>query len=372
MTKFFGIVGRRFGAHRGAVCALLGAALFNLPACPSLAAEEPPPIAFEAKQVLAKVDSATIVAGDVVLWALAEFNRAKANIPAKDHVAKYREAMRKQVDSLVKIKLLFHDAERNTPAEEFAETTERIENEFDELALDDFLKRTACSTPEELEEKLEPAGSSLERLKRNFVESQIAEQWFRDQVGVKVTREEALHRYQDRPEKYEYPARACFDELVVKISRYRGEDAARKALAEMAARVERGEPWTTVAKARSEGTTSAEGGRQEWINQGSHRSRSVDKALFSLPVGEMSPILKDDRGVSIVRVVEREPAGPIPFNDIEAAIVDEIKRERFAEDHERIEEEQVAYMKRLFAEARPWTIFDDRNAAKNKKQTNLR
>ncbi|HEV3004954.1 MAG TPA: peptidyl-prolyl cis-trans isomerase [Pirellulales bacterium] len=350
------------GARLCVSAALPLAVLLAVLAAQALAAEDPPPIAFEGPQVLAKVDSATIVAGDVVLWALAEFNRAKEDTPAKDRVAKYREAVQRQVTSLTKIKLLYLQAVANLPDDELADLTDEFEQRFDDVALAEFLKGTGCSTQKELEEKLKPAGSSIERLKRNFVESQIAENWFRKQVNedqVDVTYDEALARYEETGAKYDYPARVRFEELVVKISDYRGEDSAQRALVEMRERVKHGEPWAAVAKARSEGTTAAEGGQQDWINEGSHRSRVVDRALFSLRVGEMSPILKDNRGVYLVRVKEREPAGRTPFDEVQAAIIQEIKQER-------TEQEQIEYMKRLFGAARIWTIFDERSASKRK------
>ena len=80
-----------------------------------LLAEESPPIAFEATQVLAKVDSEVILAGDVVLWAMAEFNKVKGKIPSKDRETKYRQALNSQITSLVKVKLLYHQLKKMVP-----------------------------------------------------------------------------------------------------------------------------------------------------------------------------------------------------------------------------------------------------------------
>ncbi|HUY36243.1 MAG TPA: peptidyl-prolyl cis-trans isomerase [Pirellulales bacterium] len=325
----------------------------------ALPAEEPPPIVFEATRVLAKVDSESILAGDVVLWALADFNKVKDTIPPNDRESSYRQALTSQIMSLVKIKLLYLDAKKQIAQDKLPELIERIERAFDDEALEGFLNSTGCATRRDLDEKLKPMGSSIERVKRNFVESQIAQQWFRDQAKVEdieVTRDAVLARYRENQSKYEYPAKARYEELVLKPSDRRDERQARAALAQMIDGVNKGAPWADVAKARSEGTTAAEGGRQAWISQGSHRSGVIDKALFSLPVGAISPILKDDRGFYIIRVIQREPAGRTPFSEVENELTEEIQRERGVR-------KQVETMKKLFAEARVWTIFDEQNAA---------
>jgi parvulin-like peptidyl-prolyl isomerase len=324
----------------------------------TLLADEPPPIVFEADQVLAKVDSEDILAGDVVLGAMADFNRVKVKIPLRDREASYFKAIKSQIASLVKVKLLYLDARKNTPEVEFSELIERIERDFDAGALDDFLDSTDCANCQELEAKLKPIGSSIERVKRNFVESQLAEKWFRDRVNerdLEVTRDETLERYEENLSKYEYLAKARYEELVMKPSDRRNERQVQAALAQMGDSVKKGAAWADVAKARSEGTTAAQGGQHSWISQGSHRSTVIDEALFSLAVGEMSPILKDDRGFfNIIRVIEREPAGVIPFEEVENDLAQEIKQERAVQ-------KQVAYMKKLFADAHIWSSFDKPN-----------
>ncbi|HVC93485.1 MAG TPA: peptidyl-prolyl cis-trans isomerase [Pirellulales bacterium] len=344
----------------------------------TLLADEAPPIVFEADEILAKVDSEVILAGDVVLGAVADFNKVKGKIPSRDREASYRQALKSQIASLVKVKLLYLQAKKNIPEIELSELIERIERDFDDGALKDFLDRTDCENWRELEAKLKSMGSSIERVKRNYVESQLAQRQYHDQVNeddIEVTREEALARYQENQSKYEYPAKARYEELVMKPSEVRNDRQARAALAQMGESVKKGAAWADVAKARSEGTTAAEGGRQPaarkleesqvsregptaakgnestWISQGSHRSAIIDEALFSLAVGAMSPILKDDRGLYIIRVIEREPAGIIPFEEFEDELVREIRRER-------VVEQQVECMKQLFAEARIWSMFD--------------
>jgi hypothetical protein len=331
----------------------------------ALRADEPPPITFESTDVLAKVDAEVIEAGDVVLWALADYNKFKveqerANQKRFTKAQKeraYRAALADQVMSLVKIKLLYLQARQRMPKDKFASLYAKMEMGFGDEALKVFMGK--LKTPEELEKVIEPTGSSIERLKRNFVESQIAQHWFNEQVredDIQVAHNDLLARYREKLGDYEYPAKARYEELVVKLSSHRNEFEARATLTALGDKIKKGAAWAEVAK-KSQGATATDGGRQPWIGQGSHRSPVIDEALFSLPIGTVSPILKDDRAMYLIRVIERKPAGKTPLADVEAELSKELKEEQFVEM-------QTDYMKQLFASARIWNRFDESTAEK--------
>lgn len=328
-------------------------------------AEEPPTIPFENTKVLARVGNEVILAGDVLPSAIEAFNERKKRVPPEHHDQLFQQAVISQVMSLVKVKLLYTQARRKIPEDKLPEVKKKIDQGFEDNALKHFMKNENCKTRQELDDKLKQTGNSIDRVKRNFVEAQIAQQWFNDQVkedDQKVTHDEMLARYREKLATYEHPASATYEELMVKLSKYGSKAEAHDALAEMGNQVYKGAPFAEVAKARSDGSTAAEGGRKE-IRKDSHVSRVVDEAIFSLPVGAMSPILedldpklKDRRGYYIIRVVQRRGAWTTPFTEVQATLAEEIKRER-------IRDKQTAYMKKIFAETPPWTIFDGPSVA---------
>ncbi|HVC93486.1 MAG TPA: peptidyl-prolyl cis-trans isomerase [Pirellulales bacterium] len=334
-----------------------------------LSADEAPPFAFEADEILAKVDSEVILAADVLPSAIESFNEKKKRCPPEQHEQLFQEAMVSQLMNLVKIKLLYVQALRAIPEDKLPDLKKMIAQDFDDKAVPCFIEHEECKTRQELEEKLQQTGNSIERIKRNFVETQIAQQWFRDQVkeeNVKVTNDEALARYRENLASYEHPASVTYGELVAKLSKYANKAEARAALVEMRNLVDKEVSLAEVAKAHSDGSTAAEGGRRE-ILQGSHISRVVDKALFSLPVGTMSPILedldpklKDKRGFYIIRVIDRKPAWTTPFTEVQAELAEELKKERLII-------KQMEYMQKIFADTPPWTIFDQPNMATRKR-----
>ena len=86
--------------------------------------------------------------------------------------------------------------------------------------------------------------------------------------------------------------------------------------------------FADVAKAKSEGFNAAKGGLYDWTTKGSLKATVVDDAIFTLPVGQMSPILDSGTGFHIVRVLERTEAGCRPFSEVQNDIREKLKDQR--------------------------------------------
>ncbi|HEV3022866.1 MAG TPA: peptidyl-prolyl cis-trans isomerase [Pirellulales bacterium] len=334
---------------------------------------EAPRIPFENTKIMAKVGSELILAGDVLPSAMENLNERLKHIPKGQTVSPEAfqqaldQAIVQQVEMFVKIKLLYLQAKKKIPEDKLPEIQKKIAADLDEHMVAALMENMKCKTRQELDEKLRASLNSLERIKRITVEETIAKQWLKDHANgddEKVTHEDMLACYRENLAKYEHPATARYEELFVKLSKYRSEAAARAALEEIGNLVYHGAPWADVAKARSDGSTAAEGGLREEIREGSHVSRVVDAAIFSLALGAMSPILadldpklKDRRGFYIIRVIERKPAWRDPFTEVQADLAEQIKKQRTAK-------KQEEYLKKVAAETKVWRVYEAKNTAK--------
>ena len=107
-----------------------------------------------------------------------------------------------------------------------------------------------------------------------------------------------------------------------------------------------------MAKAGSDGVTAADGGRRDWTSKGSLVCEEIDRALFTLPVGQLSPtIIEGPTGFHIIRVTQREDVTVTQFLDAQAEIRKKIVRQRS-------EKQFDEYMAKLKARTPVWTIFD--------------
>ena len=139
---------------------------------------------------------------------------------------------------------------------------------------------------------------------------------------------------------------------MVRFARFPDKAEAYRAIAEMGNQVLGGKDFAEVARTGSHGSTAPNGGLRDWTTRGSLVSQVLDEAIFTLPPGALSPILEDEQGFHIVRVLEREEAHRIPFLEAQVEIRDKIRQQREAEQEQK-------YLARLWKNTPVWTVFDD-------------
>jgi PPIC-type PPIASE domain len=217
-----------------------------------------------------------------------------------------------------------------------------------------------------LERELARLGSSLSDVQRSFNERVIASEWIRSKVKIneEVSPDEMLEYYQSHLADYEYPTKARWEELMVRKSRFADPREAWAEIAHMGNEVwrrgmasgVRGPAFIEVAKAKSDGFKAQDGGQHDWTTKGALRATAIDHALFTLQIGQMSPILESEEGFHIVRVLERVEAGRKPFAEVQPDIRDKLKDARFQAGIEQ-------YLTKLRGDARIWTAFTGNTTA---------
>ncbi|HEY5314687.1 MAG TPA: peptidylprolyl isomerase, partial [Pirellulales bacterium] len=243
---------------------------------------------------------------------------------------------------------------RKIPEEGFKKFSEKIGEQFDKEEVPKALVKSKLKTDKELDEDLHQTGSSLAREKRAYVERQMSLIWIHQNASKgddEVTHEDMLTHYRAHEKEYDFPAMVRWEQLLVRFDRCPKSEAYRK-LAEAGNRIIDGASFATVAKSISQGATAATGGVNDWTTKGSLVSEKVDRALFTLPPGKLSPILENGKYFEIVRVLERKDAGRTPFTEAQGEIRRRIKAER---KHLAIQKYIIA----LRDEVKVWTIFDE-------------
>jgi parvulin-like peptidyl-prolyl isomerase len=228
-----------------------------------------------------------------------------------------------------------------------------LSKQYDDVELPKLVKKAGVDTPQEFDRKLRLLGTSLEGERRAFMERSLAQQWVHQQVkpDEETTYDQMMTYYRGHLQEFTTPARAEWEELMVRFSKYPSKAAAYDAIARMGNRVMGGTPLAEVAKAESDGPTASQGGRRDWTCRGSLVCEALDQALFAQPEGRMGPILEGPTGFHIVRVTRREPDRTAPFLDAQVSIKQKIVQERT----QKLFRE---YMDTLTARTPVWTIYD--------------
>ena len=315
----------------------------------------------EGAQVLARVGPEVILAGDVLPLVKQIIDENRGKVPDELLERERGPLIRKILEGQIQQKVLYVDAKRSLPEEGFTHLETLLDKEFEDKTLPAMMAKAKVATRAEMDAEFRAYGSSLKRMKQAYIERTIGEIQRSQNIDRdgEITHEEMEAYYQSHTDEFEIAGRVRWEELTVSLSRFDSEAEAHAELARMGDMVVLGRiPFAQVAVEHSHGLTSEEGGQSDWITQGSLTSKEFEQAVFTLPVGRMSPILRDERSFRIVRVIAREEAHMTSFIVAQAEIVPKIRKERF-------EDQKEAYMAKLSKKYRIWTIFDEEGQAES-------
>ena len=261
-----------------------------------------------------------------------------------------RQVIKQHVESLI----IYVDACRTIPPERLPDIEKKVNEAFDQQQLPRLIKDSGVANSVEYDQMLRSRGQSLDRIRKTFFERALAQQWVQQKVidDGETPHAEMIAWYQNHLAEYEFPAKARFEQLTVKITPERPRSQAWTLLASLGNELLQGKPFADIAKARSEGPTAAAGGGYDWTTKGSLVSKVLNEAVFTLPVGQLSSILDDGTALHIVRVSERTEAGRTPFIEAQVGIRDKLRNERR-------QREMDDYLTTIRDRTPVWTIFDD-------------
>lgn len=316
----------------------------------------------EAAKIIARVGDEVILAGDL-FGQVNQFLHARIEqLPPEQKMGITPDILNTQrwklieqlLPQAIQGKLMYLDFARSIPKERLPEIKDSLYEAFDEKQLPTLIERANVQTAADLDKMLRSFGSSLSQQRMTFAEQLAAAQW--KQKNATDTREishdDLIQFYRDHIEDYRIPARARWEQLTAKNDETGSDAESYRLVGLMGNEVYQGAALSAVAKRSSHGATAESGGSYDWTTKNSLKSKVLDEAVFSLPVGRLSRRLKDTDGYHIVRVVERQDESFVPFSEAQEEIRNKIKAERS-------ETALDKYTKSLRDEFPVWTIFED-------------
>lgn len=315
------------------------------------------PILMQSTKVIARIrKTEVILAGDIMPRVEEAFKHVSPHYDPSMHEQLREQLLRQILQEVIDRKLIVADMKKDIPTDKLPEFQKHIEQHFTKTVLPALMKEEKVKTERELAELLKTRGSALESVKREFIEQALFQEWMKKEAtdDDEVTHDEMLRYYYQHFDEYKYAAKARFETLHASFKKHRDRQEAWRLICELGNQVMRGRAFGEVAKARSEGLHSDRGGVWDWTTEGSLRSKVLDTAVFSLPIGRLSDVLEDKSGFTIVRVIERKQAGVKSFRDTQAEIQANIKEDRRQKHRKQA-------LTKFLEKNRPsaWTIFDD-------------
>jgi len=220
-----------------------------------------------------------------------------------------------------------------------------------------LMRDNQAETLQELDAILRRYGSSLSKQIRFYGEDRLGKDTVRRQVfsNDEVSHQEMIDYFAANAADFAVPAKARFEILTVKFANFRTRNEAWNTLAQMGNEVYFGAPFATIARKHSQEPHAEQGGEYDWTTQGSLASKPVDQAVFALEPGKLSQIIEDERGLHIVRVIERTAVGQVPFWEAQPKIKEAITQQRREADYKK-------FVETLRTGTQVWTLYDDEAA----------
>ena len=308
---------------------------------------------FTNAQIIARVGGETILAGDILGPVMRTMEPYRNQMSPEQFETEKLKLMKMFLDQTIETKIVYADAMAKFPKENLAKMHDAVNEQFEKNIVKNMMEKAKAANRAELEKKLAEQGSSLEKQNEAFFQRSIAAQWMKQNIKTpsEIPLANILAYYKIHQADYEFKAQVRWEELMISYEKTPDKNQAYQQIAELGNQILRGASFAELAKTASHGITAHRGGEWDWTTEGSLRSAITDQAIHALPVNQMSQILEDTDGLRIVRVLERKPAGRVPFEEAQP----EIKKKLLEEAEKKSEDEYLAAVKQRVP---VWTIFE--------------
>jgi hypothetical protein len=309
----------------------------------------------EAGRAAARVGDEVITLHDLVLTVKEQL---KKHPPGRDLTKQELNMVAKSVlAGLIERSLIVQEAKRELKSpKQLDRLNEAADKFWREEELPPMMRRYMADTEPQLRQKFTESGRSLEALHQSYRQEFLAQVFLQQKLAdkQKVELPEMLKFYNEHlhDKNFDRSAVITWRELVIEKGRYPNPADARRKAESLLVRLNRGEDFAGLARTESEGPSRAraEGGLMQ-TSPGSYAVESVNAALGSLPLNQISPILEGPTSLHIVRVESRRAAGPASFEEVQ----DQIRRKLMSEKVMKARGEFVGKLRR---DTLISTIFD--------------
>jgi len=275
-------------------------------AAPGLAA---PPAGVGRAEIVAKVNGRPILRRDFELAVQLQFRGRRAGGGLKE-----LQAVREKVlERLIENELLYQKAAK-------ADATVPdglIEEEFGRM-------RDSFPSAAEFADVLRENGVSETEFREQLKRTLIVTRFVNGEItgGLAATDEDVRRYYDQNPAEMVRPEAVRLSQIVVRLTPAATQaqrTAARQKIEAILKEVRAGGDFAQLARRHSEGAEAAAGGDAGLLIKGKGPP-AIERVAFSLQPGLASDVIESRLGLHIIKVGERRPEGPAPFDEVKEAI----------------------------------------------------
>ncbi len=283
--------------------------------------------------IVAVVNNDVITAADVEQAMAPLYDQYHALYGAAEVSTKLEEAKPRIITMLVEERLMLQEAKTPRTFEvakgKYA-TPVPITVSAEELA--DAIAEAKNRFPSE--------GEFLEVLKSHHMTLKDLEARYRDQITVQkligrevhsrvvVSPSEITAYYQAHMEEYRGSEAARLSNILVRVVTPSDDAQAKAKAQQLWQQLKGGADFAELARQNSQGPNAEGGGTLGWVERG-RLMTEIDRVVFTLQPGELSPVIKSALGYHILRVEDRHPPRTKPIFEVQGTIREKLYQEKY-------------------------------------------
>lgn len=278
------------------------------------------PKELEGNRVVATVNGAPIFEAEILERYAEQLAKMREQVSPDQYRKQTDQIIERDLKAHVERKLLSEATRKALKKDQQKQLDGFVKKQLQEQ-LDEMKKNMGVSSTAELDRELHKRGTSLAMIEYQFRNRTLAQQYLAGKVKnhQKLSRQDLFAYYQQHLKDYEVKRRVKWQQIL--ISRANEEQARAKLRILSEALLEKPpRDFGELASELSDGPTAENKGIYDWTNAGSLADEKLEALLFKLPVGEPSDLIESPRNYQMVRVLERQEAGHIPFDEVQEKI----------------------------------------------------
>jgi parvulin-like peptidyl-prolyl isomerase len=254
------------------------------------------------------------------------------------------EVLNQALNRLIDREVLYQEAVgRLNKAPQGVKILETLKKEahkdFDKQVIRPVMKANNLKSEEQLKGFLAEQGISLDMMRRNNERQFISMEYLRFRIAAYLNRvghTEISEYYDTHPEEFQIADNVQWQDLFIDALKHPSREAARAFAEVLASRVRKGEDFVRLAEEYDNGDSQYRKYEGAGHKRGEIRPPEAEPVLFGLKGGDVA-VVEIGSGYHVVRLVKREYAGPMPFDEkVQKQIRDKLRGEIFQREMKRI------------------------------------
>jgi len=179
-------------------------------------------------------------------------------------------------------------------------------------------------TEEEFLDMLSQRGYTADSLREELGKIMAIDDYISGEVatGLDVTDGEIRGYYDDNPNVFQEPESLRASHILIMVEDMTDEKQKKTAyrkIEDIKKKIDKGEPFESLAKEYSECPSNAQGGDLGYFQRG-QMVKPFEDAVFALEAGEISDIVETRFGYHLIKLVDKRPERTVQFEEVKSDI----------------------------------------------------